>query len=231
MLSCVGDAQIDNTIDNTYDFIEPYMNNSQHPQPDGVFAITQEDQLRAGTYALLAALLRTVPERAVLERLLAIEASETEATTEISQAWLGLRQAAQNVDPAALDDEFHTLFIGVGRGELVPFGSWYITGFLMERPLSAVRTELAHLGYQRQSQVHEPEDHIAALCEVMALIIQDPELLLTDQRRFFEAHLAPWAETFFMDLEKAKAADFFRSVGLLGKAFIRLEKRYLEMPV
>ena len=206
--------------------------NSLHLQPGDSVEITQEDQLRAGTYALLGALLRAVPDRALLDRLLAIKLTETEAAeTAIGQAWLALRQAAEQVSPDPLDDEFHALFIGVGRGELVPFSSWYLTGFLMERPLGELRAELARLGYQRQSQVQEPEDHISALCEVMALAIQDPDLSFADQRRFFQTYLADWAETFFMDLEKAKTAHFFKSVGLFGKEFIGLEKQYFEMAV
>jgi len=194
-------------------------------------AITPEEQLRAGTYALLAALLRSIPDTALLQRLRTIDLTQAESdASPIGQAWLRLRHAAENVAPEALDDEFHQLFVGVGRGELVPFGSWYITGFLMERPLSKLRTTLARLGYQRQAGVREPEDHIAALCEVMALMIQDADVSFAEQQRFFDTYLAPWAETFCRDLEKARSARFFSAVGELGKEFFQLEKKYLEMP-
>jgi TorA maturation chaperone TorD len=113
----------------------------------------------------------------------------------------------------------------------VPYGSWYLTGFLMEKPLGDLRRDLAELGYERQENVHEPEDHVAALCEVMALLISDDGLPFGSQRRFFETHVSSWIETFFNDLEQAKAADFYRAVGRLGGAFIRLEKQYLSMPV
>ena len=198
-------------------------------ESDAMMLISQEDHLRAGVYSLLATLVRTLPEPSLLQRLSAIEASATPDA--IGQAWMSLKQAAQQIEIKDLDDEFHRLFIGVGRGELLPYASWYITGFMMERPLGELRSDLARLGYQRQSEVREPEDHIAALSEVMALMIQDSEQPFASQQQFFAKHLAAWAETFFMDLENAKSARFYRAVGQLGKEFIRLEKRYLEMVV
>ncbi|MET0054159.1 MAG: molecular chaperone TorD family protein, partial [Candidatus Thiodiazotropha sp. 6PLUC10] len=129
-----------------------------------------------------------------------------------------------------VDDEFHDLFIGMGRGELVPYGSWYQTGFLMERPLGRLRTDLNLLGFQRQDGVTEPEDHVAALCEVMAMLIQESQSVQV-QSQFYETHLASWLARFFTDLSEAKSAIFYRAVGRFGKAFIALEKRYLNMTV
>jgi TorA maturation chaperone TorD len=192
-----------------------------------------EAALRSGTYSLLAALLRSPPRQELLDRLntIAPEADVQAVTDDIATAWLNLRQAAQHADPQALDDEYHNLFIGIGRGELVPYGSWYLTGFLMEKPLGELRRDLAELGYERQDNVHEPEDHVAALCEVMALLINDDELPFGIQRKFFATHMSAWIVTFFGDLEQAKAADFYRAVGRLGRAFVQLEQQYLSMPV
>lgn len=190
-----------------------------------------EDLLRAGTYSLLAALLRTVPDAELLARLHEINASESSAAgDELATAWQALRGAALEVDPAALDDEYHELFIGLGRGQVVPYGSWYQTGFLMERPLGELRRDLATLGYARDAKVREPEDHAAALCEVMAMLISDDSAPFGVQRRFFDTHVGSWFETFCRDLEQAPAARFYRAVGRLGAAFMRLEKRYLTMP-
>ena len=205
--------------------------------------LNEDEQIRAGTYSLLAALLRSAPDQALLQRLQAIEAGPAEtATDSIAGAWAALKQAADRVDGEArdegldkslerLNDEYHELFIGLGRGELVPYGSWYLTGFLMEKPLSDLRQDLATLGIERQDGVREPEDHIAALCEVMALLISDPDVPFGVQRKFFETHLGPWVETFFLDLEQARAARFYRAVAHLGKNYINLEKRYLAMLV
>ena len=190
-----------------------------------------EEQLRAGTYALLAGLLRYPLPADILSRLLTIEAADDNSDDAIANAWSGLKKAAENTEFAKVDDEYHDLFLGVGRGELVPHGSWYLTGFMMEKPLGELRDDLAAFGYARQDDVSEPEDHVAALCEVMSMVIMDDEIPLGLQRRFFDNHVGSWMETFFTDLTTASSADFYRAVGQLGSAFIKLEKRYLSMMV
>jgi TorA maturation chaperone TorD len=124
------------------------------------------------------------------------------------------------------------LFIGLGRGELVPYGSWYVTGFLMERPLAELRVDLKRLGMERQEDVHEPEDHVAALCETMSLLVlSGDEAPFDEQREFFSKHLAPWIGRFFGDLAAAPSAHFYRSVGLLGERFMEVERTYFSMLV
>ena len=189
----------------------------------------EEQGYRAGAYNLLASLLRAVPEQGVLEQVTQLAAiSEQEDELALAMHMLGL--AAQGSSTQHLDDEFHALFIGLGRGELVPYGSWYLTGFLMEKPLAVLRDDLARLGYACQDDSHEPEDHAAALCEVMAMLISEGKPLAT-QQHFFEAHLACWLDRFFTDLSEAKHAVFYRAVGRFGKAFIELEQQYLAMKV
>ena len=144
-------------------------------------------------------------------------------------AWEGLRLAAEQVRPSELDDEYHLLFIGLGRGELVPYGSWYQTGFLMERPLGVLRNDLARLGYERRPEVREPEDHVAALCEVMSQLALDPAVSVEEQRDFYRAHHGSWIDRFWADLEAADAAVFYKAVARLGAAFCGLERRDLDM--
>lgn len=198
-------------------------------------AAFSEEQLRAGTYSLLAGMLAYPLPDDLLVRLQGIEEApgrdDAQNFDALARAWIALKQAAAETDMGAVDDEYHALFIGVGRGELLPYASWYLTGFLMEKPLGDLRDDLALLGYERQHDVHEPEDHAAALCEVMAMLIMDSDVPTGMQRRFFAAHLASWMETFFLDLEKARNAVFYRAVGRLGYEFFRLEKRYLSMLV
>jgi TorA maturation chaperone TorD len=146
-------------------------------------------------------------------------------------AWCELSAAAHQAQASDLAAEYHNLFIGLGRGELVPYGSWYLTGFLMEKPLVQLRRDLATLGYQRPTDNCEPEDHAAALCEVMAMLIRDATGSLQIQRQFFETHLGSWMETFFRDLQGARNACFYRAVGGLGQTFMTLEKQYLNMLV
>ncbi len=187
----------------------------------------EEQRYRAGAYSLLASLLRAVPEQSTLEQVTQL-ATLNEQQDELALAMHMLGLAAQGSSNQQLDDEFHALFIGLGRGELVPYGSWYLTGFLMEKPLAILRDDLTVLGYERQNDIREPEDHVAALCEVMAMLINDGKSLLA-QQTFFEAHLASWLDRFFTDLSEAKHAVFYRAVGRFGKAFIELEQHYLAL--
>jgi TorA maturation chaperone TorD len=189
----------------------------------------EEQAYRSGAYSLLARLLRSPPDREVLDQVAGfarIDSQQDDMT--LAMSMLGL--AATTSQPNAVDDEFHALFIGIGRGELVPYGSWYLTGFLMERPLGRLRDDLAALGFQRQRGVSEPEDHVAALCEVMALLIDEGNALEL-QSDFFRHHLADWLGRFFSDLSEAGSAVFYRAVGRFGSAFVALEQRYLNMPV
>jgi TorA maturation chaperone TorD len=186
-------------------------------------------ELRCRTWTLLATLLRETPDAGVLERLAAVDAGDADSGDPLAAAWAGLRAAARRADPEPLDDEFHDLFIGLGRGELVPYGSWYRTGFLMDRPLVALRRDLQTLGFQRQETVCEPEDHAAALAEVMAMLA-DPQTGQDDstQRLFFREHVDSWMPTLFADMQAARSADFYRAVGRLGEAFLDFERAWLQ---
>jgi TorA maturation chaperone TorD len=131
-----------------------------------------------------------------------------------------------------LEQEYFDLFVGVGRGELLPYGSYYLAGFLYEKPLARLRGDMRRLGIARAEGVHEPEDHIAALMEMMSGLITgafgQPAELAT-QRQFFAAHIGSWAPRFFEDLESAEAADFYRSVGRVARQFVAIEAEAFEM--
>ena len=195
----------------------------------GNVAHEEEQQYRAGAYSLLAALLRDIPEQALLEHVTQLAAIQ-KSNDELSQGMSILGLAAKDSTTEKISDEYHALFIGLGRGELVPYGSWYLTGFLMERPLAVLREDLARLGFERRSETHEPEDHVAALCEVMAMLINEGEDL-AQQTDFFETHMSPWLYRFFVDLANARSAVFYRAVGRFGAAFTELERNYLAMNV
>ena len=195
--------------------------------------VADDDAVRANTYGLLGALLATPPRREHFDLLASIDSPSTESpsTDDLGAAWSGLRRAAEHADVDAVDDEYHDLFIGVGRGELIPYGSWYLTGFVMDKPLAALRTDLAALGFERRDDVKEPEDHAAALLETMALIVASAEHGIDVQRRFFDAHVATWMCTFFADLQSADSARFYRAVGRLGDRFMKFETQYLSIVV
>ncbi|MCW8902293.1 TorD/DmsD family molecular chaperone [Sedimenticola sp.] len=188
-----------------------------------------EQHYRAGAYGLLASLLSRPPDQERLDWVSGFAPVEqTGDEMALAMSMLGL--AATTCRPEAIDDEYHALFIGLGRGELVPYGSWYLTGFLMERPLGRLRDDLAALGFERDPGVHEPEDHAAALCEVMQLLISDA-VPHNRQADFFNTHMADWCKRFFIDLSEARSAVFYRAVGRFGIAFMEVERRYLSMQV
>jgi TorA maturation chaperone TorD len=194
-------------------------------------AVSSEDQERAQVYALLGSLLGGPPQEALLTALRQIEAPASEAGQDMAAAWGSLKQAAVRAQVVAVADEYQELFIGVGRGELVPYGSWYVTGFLMEKPLAELRVDLKRYGFERREGVSEPEDHVSALCETMGLMLNSGEVPLDTQRQFFEKHIGPWMGRFFSDLTSARSASFYRAVGLLGERFLEVERTYLSMLV
>jgi TorA maturation chaperone TorD len=194
--------------------------------------VSREDggeALRANTYSLLAAMLAATPTAALLGLLSEIEEPAEAQTEGLARAWQVLRLAGQCATPEALADEYQQLFIGLGRGEVVPYCSWYMTGFLMDQPLAVLRQDLQRLGFARQEGVKEPEDHAAALCETMSLLVAGAANL-ESQRAFFAAHVGSWLDTFFRDLQQAPSARFYRSVGQLGEQFLAFEKHYLTLP-
>jgi TorA maturation chaperone TorD len=184
------------------------------------FGLDQVEAARAQEYALLAVLLARAPDTHLLTRLAALRGD----STELGLAHGALAQAASATSAERVGREFHNLFIGIGRGELLPYGSYYLTGSLHDRPLAELRTDLARLGIERAEGHAEPQDHAAVLCDIQAGIIEGRFAVLPDaDRDIFEKHLAPWLGRFFADLEKAWAADFYRCVGTVGRLFTAIE--------
>lgn len=180
------------------------------------------DTARAELYALLAALLWRAPDAAALARIAGVAADGSE----LGVALGALARAAGAASAGSVAREHFNLFTGVGGGDLLPYASWYLTGFLHERPLADLRAELAALGLVRAEGVAEPEDHAAFLCETMAVLIAEGG----DAAGFFARHLAPWIGRFFADLEAAAAAGFYRAVGGLGRVFIGIEQAAFALP-
>ena len=198
--------------------------------------VADDDAVRANTYGLLGALLAAPARRELFDLLANIDAPSTPSTDgpfidDLGAAWSDLGRAAEHADVEVVDDEYHALFIGVGSGELIPYGSWYLTGFVMDKPLAALRTDLAALGFERRDDVKEPEDHAAALLETMALLVASAEHGIDVQRRFFDAHVATWMRTFFADLQSADSARFYRAVGRFGDQFMKFEMQYLSIVI
>lgn len=191
-------------------------------------AAAEEDRLRADFYDFLSGLLVRPPDAEKLQGLSGLQGDDHE----IGQAIRALAKVAAATRPDEAEAEFTALFIGVGRGELQPFASAYLTGFLNEKPLASLREDMARLGMTRAKGVFEPEDNIGSLCEMMAGLIRGrfgaPADIET-QAAFFNTHLGAWAGPFFTDLERAERSKLYSPVGALGRLLMDIEKEAFRL--
>ncbi|SNR62118.1 TorD/DmsD family molecular chaperone [Puniceibacterium sediminis] len=190
--------------------------------------VSPEDRLRADLYNYLGVLLASPADEMMLTQTAGLSGDETDLGRAIER----LADCARTSKPKDVSREFNALFIGLGRGELLPYASYYLTGFLNEKPLSALRNDLAARRISRAPNVYEPEDNIATMMEVMAGLIVGrfgAPATLSDQRVFFNRHVAPWAGHFFADLEKAKTAMLYSAVGTVGRAFMDIERESFRL--
>jgi TorA maturation chaperone TorD len=190
--------------------------------------LSEEELLRADVYGFLGRTLFLRPGEGELAAL----AGLTGDNTPFGRAFTDLATRAAASDPATAGDEYDTLFIGLGRGELVPYGSYYLTGFLHEKPLARLRAAMRNLGIDRAPEVKEPEDHLGVLMEMMAGLITGrygAPASFDAQRGFFGDHIAPWAGHFFADLERAAASNLYAPVGRIGTLFMEIERAGFAM--
>lgn len=192
--------------------------------------VDEIDAARSQLYSLLASLLSRAPSDALLALLAQIASLRGDATP-LGLAQAGLAVAAAGSQASQVEREFFDLFIGLGRGELLPYGSYYLTGFLHERPLARLREDLARIGIERAEGVAEPEDHAGILCEIMSAIIGGVIAAPPGSDKIiFEKHMAPWIGRLFVDLERSNAARFYRHVGALGRVFTEIETEAFALP-
>jgi TorA maturation chaperone TorD len=191
--------------------------------------IPEEERQRADIYVLLARLLIRAPDEKTLDSLRKM----TGGKGPLGEALNALAAVARAKTAGAVDDEFHELFIGLDVGQLVPYASFYLKGALFDEPLMKLREDMARRRIGWNEDVKEPEDHIAAMCEMMAGLILgtfgDGPASIDEQRSFYEAHLAPWAADFFTDLQGARGATFYMPLGRIGLAFMEIEDRAFKM--
>jgi TorA maturation chaperone TorD len=178
------------------------------------------DQARAQHYALLSILLSSSPDARMIERLACLRGD----ASPLGVAHRALAKAAGGASAESVEHEYFNLFLGLNAGGLFPYASYYLAGALQGRPLARVREALRRLGVEQMPGQAEPEDHAAILLEVMARLVDGRIAAPAGaDREIFEQHLAPWVGRFFADLERAEAADFYLSVGALGRTFIEIE--------
>ena len=197
-----------------------------------VSSTLDEETARAEIYGVLAALFYAAPTPALLEslRLAVTEAPAAGALLEAS--WTELVATARAMSVQEVGDEYDALFGGVGKPEVYLFGSHYLNGFLNEKPLAALRTELAELGLTRGDAMAETEDHYAYLCEVMRYLIAGDDVAvanLTRQREFFTRHLLPWAQQMCETVSAHPKARFYKSLAGFTQTFTSVEAQGFDM--
>jgi TorA maturation chaperone TorD len=190
--------------------------------------LSEEDTSRSAVYRLLGRLLVAPPDGSVRAALSRLQGDDSP----LGQALNALADEAARGDHD-VDREYQDLFIGLGRGELVPYGSYYLTGFLNEKPLALLRRDMARLGIARRESVREPEDHVGAVLEMMAGLIDGSFAVapgdVAAQQQFFSTHVEPVAPRFFCDLEQAQTARFYRPVARAGRLFLEVEASGFQM--
>ncbi len=206
------------------------MSTSEAPMSDAPTAhrIAEEDRLRADLYDFLGLLLARPPDRALLDKTAALSGDDSELGTAVQ----ALAKIAAHTGPQAVEREFNALFIGLGRGELLPYASYYLTGFLNEKPLAGLRRDMAARGMTRAPNVYEPEDNIASLMEMMAGLITGRfarPATVAEQKTFYNKHIGPWAGHFFSDLEAARNSVLYAPVGAVGRIFMEIEAEGFRM--
>lgn len=191
-----------------------------------------EELARAETYGLLARLYLEPPDAALLQQFALAVTQAAEPGAFLESSWQALVSALRGTTVAAAAEEFDALFQGVGKPEVFLFGSYYLSGFLNEKPLAQLRSDLAELGLARAEAGSETEDHVAYGFEVMRYLIggDDPAVCnLERQRQFFRAHLQPWVERLCDTLQAHPRAQVWAAVAAFTRAFMQVETQGFDM--
>ena len=192
--------------------------------------IDDEERLRADMYSFLASLLRTEPNKELVKQLTNLESDDSP----IGKSIKTLSKLASSLDLPTIRDEYVKIFVGVGRGEILPFASYYLTGFLKDKPLAKLRSDMKEIGIELAENVKEPEDHIASLFDMMSGLILgkfNKKFSIVEQKNFFNKHLAPWVDLLMRDIEGSKIAVFYSPIGTIGREFMEIERSSFSMDV
>jgi TorA maturation chaperone TorD len=192
------------------------------------------ESARAEVYALLGSLFYQPPSKDLL-RVIATGSGmcNDESVSDFCRAWRALQQAAAQADAEAVKDEFDAAFIGTGRQPVMLYGSFYVAGFLHEKPLAYLRDDLTKMGLARRGDRHESEDHVSALCDVMRILItgdaDTPPAALDVQREFFRRHIQPWQAQVSAAIINANQTDFYKHAALVLREFFVIENAAFDM--
>lgn len=198
------------------------------------YPVDSQDRARADFYGLLASLFYAAPDAGLLEALAGSGELDAEASgAEFPAAWRALRRAAAEANAEAVRTEYDETFIGIGKPEVMLYASYFLSGFLNEKPLVELRSDLAALGFARNREAKEPEDHLSGLLDVMRQLILDEDSAPADRdaalQPFFFRHIEPWYGKLCDDLEAAPGADFYRSAAGFLRAFLDIESEFFRI--
>jgi TorA maturation chaperone TorD len=191
-----------------------------------------EETARAEVYGVLAALFYAPPSPELMAQLRVAVTEAPAAGGFLEEPWRQLVGAARELSDVQVADEYDALFGGVGKPDVMLFGSYYLSGFLNEKPLAQLRSDLAALGLSREEGVNETEDHFACVCEVMRYLIagDDVEVAnLTQQQKFFSTHLQPWGMALCDAIEQHPQARFYAALAGFVRAFLSVEAQGFDM--
>ena len=205
------------------------------PTPDSLrSSALDEETARSELYGLLALVFYAPPTAELIANLRAAATDAPAAGAFLEEPWRVLVGAARELTDEAIRNEYNTLFGGMGKPEVYLYGSHFLSGFLNEKPLAKLRTDLSSLGLARDDAMSETEDHLAYLCEVMRYLIASDDVAvanLTRQREFFATHIQPWVNTLCDNLEGHPRARFYAALGGLTRAFMAVEAQVFDMLV
>ncbi|MDO8769324.1 MAG: molecular chaperone TorD family protein [Burkholderiaceae bacterium] len=191
-----------------------------------------EETARAELYGLLALLFYASPATESIAQLRVAVTEAPAAGAFLEGPWRSLVGLSRAMTDLAIQNEYNELFGGVGKPEVYLYGSHFLSGFLNEKPLARLRTELTSLGLERDENMPETQDHFAYLCEVMRYLIAGDDVAvanLTRQRAFFSVHIQPWVMTMCNDIQQHPKARFYAALAELTRAFMDIEAQGFDM--
>jgi TorA maturation chaperone TorD len=210
------------------------IDDASHNTPSMIEDLDPQENARAEVYALLGNLFYQPASKELLH-LIATGSGicNDGADTDFCRSWRALQQAAAQTNAEAVKEEFDTAFIGTGRQPVMLYGSFYLSGFLNEKPLVALREDLMKMGISRRGDRHESEDHVSALCDVMRFLIagdSDTRPAALDlQREFFRRHIEPWYAQLSTAIISAGQTDFYKYVARLMREFFAIENAAFDI--
>jgi TorA maturation chaperone TorD len=195
-----------------------------------------EELQRAELYGLLARLWFAPPDAELLQQF-AVAVTEAPTPGSFLEApWQDLVAALRSTTVEAAREEYEALFVGIGKPDVLLYGSAYLAGALNERPLVALRADLAELGLARDDALEsrgETEDHVAFEFEVMRFLIAGDDIAVCNlerQRRFFRDHLQPWVGSAMADaVERHPKARVYAALASFTRAFVQVETQGFDM--